>query len=265
MNWPVIFAAAVVLILILGLGISKGLSLFRKPTLRNLSFEPVSDVVLSYDEEEWSWVEQRLSQFEGLESSRVKNNPGLTHFLFTYSQGTVAETPAARLTQKEMKTNIPLLLQWDARWGTHDYGDDVMALTGCGPTCMAMVISGLTGDPAVTPPLLADFAIENDYYLYGTGTKWDFLPAVAEAYGLECRQMGTGESTIRQELKRGHVVVVSVGSGHFTAHGHFLVIASLENGYFVINDPNNVENSRHFWRYENFGNDVGAAWCFSVP
>lgn len=39
----------------------------------------------------------------------------------------------------------PLLLQYDPRWGYAFYGDDVIAVNGCGPTCLSMVIAGLTG------------------------------------------------------------------------------------------------------------------------
>ena len=37
----------------------------------------------------------------------------------------------------------PLLLQYDPRWGYAFYGDDVIAVNGCGPTCLSMVIACL--------------------------------------------------------------------------------------------------------------------------
>ena len=39
---------------------------------------------------------------------------------------------------------MPLLLQWDERWGYRYYGDQMMAINGCGPTCLSMVVSYLT-------------------------------------------------------------------------------------------------------------------------
>lgn len=51
---------------------------------------------------------------------------------------------------------FPLLLQWDARWGYVRYGDDLLAVTGCGPTCLAMAAAGLTGDNAITPAAVAE-------------------------------------------------------------------------------------------------------------
>lgn len=35
---------------------------------------------------------------------------------------------------------IPLLLQWDERWGYSVYGDNMIAVNGCGPTAVAMVV-----------------------------------------------------------------------------------------------------------------------------
>lgn len=46
--------------------------------------------------------------------------------------------------QDDLKTGgIPLLLQWDERWGYKNYGDNIMAINGCGPTCLSMVVSYL--------------------------------------------------------------------------------------------------------------------------
>ena len=45
----------------------------------------------------------------------------------------------------------PLLLQYDKRWGYGIYGDDVIAVNGCGPTAVSMVVAGLTGRNDITP------------------------------------------------------------------------------------------------------------------
>ena len=41
---------------------------------------------------------------------------------------------------------IPILQQWDSKWGWYKYGENILALNGCGPTSLAMVITGLTGN-----------------------------------------------------------------------------------------------------------------------
>ena len=39
---------------------------------------------------------------------------------------------------------VPLLLQWDKRWGYESYGDSIIGLAGCGPTCLLPAL-GLSG------------------------------------------------------------------------------------------------------------------------
>jgi len=46
---------------------------------------------------------------------------------------------------KVKKGTFPLLLQWDSRWGYGKYGDDNVAIGGCAPTALSMVIAGLSG------------------------------------------------------------------------------------------------------------------------
>ncbi len=68
---------------------------------------------------------------------------------------------------------IPLLLQWDERWGYSVYGDNMIAVNGCGPTAVAMVVSGLLCDPSVTPYKVAKFAEEQGILCGRVGNKLD--------------------------------------------------------------------------------------------
>lgn len=42
---------------------------------------------------------------------------------------------------------VPLLMQWDRRWGYDAYGDDMIGLSGCGPVCLDMAYLYFTGTP----------------------------------------------------------------------------------------------------------------------
>ena len=46
----------------------------------------------------------------------------------------------------EGHANIPYYNQTDARWGYKSYGNSTIGHGGCGPTSLAMVVSGLTGE-----------------------------------------------------------------------------------------------------------------------
>ena len=76
-------------------------------------------------------------------------NPETVGFVADYPQEK-DRAPAETVEEAERGT-IPLLLQWDPRWGYAQYGDGPMALNGCGPTALSMVICGLTGDGTATP------------------------------------------------------------------------------------------------------------------
>lgn len=73
------------------------------------------------------------------------------------------DLPAAETLDAVTQGEIPLLIQWDERWGYAPYGNSIVAVSGCGPTCMAMVAAGLTGDVTATPAKLAAYGTENGY------------------------------------------------------------------------------------------------------
>jgi hypothetical protein len=70
------------------------------------------------------------------------SNPEILEFTLGYLNKDNMKTGG--LTQEELKTQYPLLMQWDKRWGYVSYGDSCIGLAGCAPTCMSMVIVALT-------------------------------------------------------------------------------------------------------------------------
>ena len=142
------------------------------------------------------------------------------------------------LTKKECKEKIPLLLQWDQRWGYVSYGSSDIALSGCAPTCLSMVIVGLTGNHNATPDKIAKYAQDNGYYLKGTGTSWSLLTEGASHFGVVGREISLSKETVCGILKQGQPVICSVGRGDFTTEGHFIVLTGMKDGRIKVNDPN---------------------------
>ena len=99
----------------------------------------------------------------------LENNEETVDFVYDYPEkkDTAPADTVGDVTQGE----IPLLLQWDERWGYAYYADDMIAVNGCGPTAIAMVAAGLTGDNTITPYKVAQFAAENGYYAGDAGNK----------------------------------------------------------------------------------------------
>lgn len=47
-------------------------------------------------------------------------------------------TPTIDLSNLSGSKTVPLLLQWDERWGYREYNESIIGLAGCGPTCLSM-------------------------------------------------------------------------------------------------------------------------------
>ena len=55
--------------------------------------------------------------------------------------------------------NIPRFYQWDELWGYTVYSGTAFGLTGCCPTCLAMVYQGVTGNTDLSPYDLGEVAV----------------------------------------------------------------------------------------------------------
>ena len=64
----------------------------------------------------------------------LDRNPETEDFVLNYP---FRESQDYDLSQTSRDT-VPLFLQWDPRWGYEKYGSNCIAITGCGPTCLAM-------------------------------------------------------------------------------------------------------------------------------
>lgn len=174
------------------------------------------------------------------------------------------DSPAAETIGTVKPDEIPLLLQWDKRWGYARYGDFMIATTGCGPTCIAMVAAGLTQDASITPKMVADYAEEHGYYEYGVGSKWTLMSEGTEEFGIKATAIALSETDIYDNLEAGHPIICSVGAGDFTTEGHFIVLARAEEGKIRVNDPNSSENSAKLWTYEELAPQIRNLWAFEL-
>ena len=175
--------------------------------------------------------------------------------------GSIDTTEKRGLTETEKRMEFPLLLQWDPRWGYTYYGDDsVIGLAGCGPTCLSMVLFYLTGEDAWTPDKVAEYAMENDYYMAGTGTMWKLFDEMPQRFGLSVENPDITEDCLAGELEKGNILVMAVRTGDFTAVGHFLVVYGYDEEGFWINDPNCVARSGKSYSFERLKPQIKNVW-----
>lgn len=193
----------------------------------------------------------------------LANNPEMADFVQGYPEAEHRATGG--LTEREKQEEYPLFLQWDPRWGYAPYGDDsCIALSGCGPTCLSMVLYYLTGDESLTPDLFGEYSMENDYYLSGTGTLWALLEETAPLYGVTVDQPDPSEEEMKAALDQGGILICSMGPGDFTAGGHFVVVYGYDQEGFLINDPNCVARSRQSWSYDRIDRQIKHLWVFEM-
>lgn len=143
--------------------------------------------------------------------------------------------------------NIPYYNQTDARWGANPYGNSTIYSGGCGPTSLAMVVSGLTGEK-ITPDIVADWSYRNGHRAEGQGSYWSLM-TTGGVNGLNVEPVSRkNPNKIVQALSEGYPVIASMGKGHFTKGGHFIVLRGFTSeGKILVHDSASVERSSKEW------------------
>ena len=192
----------------------------------------------------------------------LDRNPETREFVLGYPN---REELAQAAFSPEETDCVPLLLQWDPRWGYEKYGSDYLANTGCGPTCLAMAGIYLTGDENFRPDRIAGFAERNGYYASGYGSSWTLISEGAEELGLTAVELPLVKKKITDALEAGTPVILAMGPGDFTTAGHYIVLTSLEDDLFRVNDPNSRDNSAKLWSYEELEGQIRNIWAIGLP
>lgn len=170
--------------------------------------------------------------------------------------------PEIDLSDLAGTSEIPSLLQWDQRWGYHQYAGEVMGLSGCGPTALSMVAIYMTGDTTKTPRWVADFASQNGYAVDGSGTAWSLMLEGAQQIGLSSKEIPVERGRIENNLQAGNPIIALMGPGDFTSSGHFIVLTGMQDGRLKINDPNSRKHSEKTWDVNQVLEQTRAAWVY---
>lgn len=161
--------------------------------------------------------------------------------------------------------NVPLFIQWDYRWAFLKYGKEtIIATSGCGPTCIAMVYNYFKKDKNINPKTICDFSVSNNYYIDNVGTKSTLIGEGIKKLGLNSKLININLDSMKKSLDEGNILIALVKEGHFTTGGHFIVIRNYDDmNNFYINDPNSIENSKRAWSYSILLNETRNLWAIS--
>lgn len=174
-------------------------------------------------------------------------------------------------------SEIPLYLQYDSRWGKVPYGEHNIARSGCGPTALAMIVSGLNGNlgkydlnhnKALEPNEAGEFSKQAGYNSSsGQGTSWGLFAAGAKVFGINSKAyVPSQQSEVYKQLKAGNPVIASVHAGHFTTGGHLIVLTGVDaSGKVTVNDPNYKPGKPKSWDMSLIANEANQFWVYNNP
>lgn len=243
-----------------------GIALFLAVRMvKNWNVEPEEKEAKKEEEEEKVDIEELAADEEYPESllKLLEKNPETKEFVLNYPKNK-DEHVDIDISKEVKQGEIPLFLQWDERWGYETYGDDFLALTGCGPTCLSMIYCGLSGDSTWNPYKTARMAENSGYYVSGAGSSWDLMTEGASQLGLTAEQVIFDEEHIRSTLEAGIPIICVVGAGDFTDSGHFLVLTGIdEDGKITLNDPNSKIRSKETWDMDQLMRQIKNLWAYS--
>ena len=187
----------------------------------------------------------------------LERNPETEQFVLEYP---LYDRAVFTLEEYADSETVPLFLQWDQRWGYVRYGSDVLGITGCGPTCLAMAGFYRAGEGRFSPDAVAEFAQKQGYYEPGHGSSWTLISQGGEELGLDVVEIPLDRSRMVRNLEAGNPIICAVGPGAFTQSGHYILLSAVEGGAFRVNDPNSIEKSHRLWTYEELAPQIRNLW-----
>lgn len=245
-------------VLLAALGAKPGWNLYRLLDYRIGQPTQAEQTVMAYAQEEGipygTWPRSLIELLD--------RNPETESFVLGYPD---REALSEAVFAPEDNGAVPLLMQWDPRWGYEKYGSDYLAITGCGPTCLSMAGIYLTGNTDLRPDQIAGFAQRSGYYASGYGSSWTLISQGAQELGLTATELPLVEKKIVNALENGNPVILAMGPGDFTTTGHYILLTGVEDGLFRVNDPNSYENSERLWTYEELEGQIRNIWAMGVP
>lgn len=206
-------------------------------------------------------VDGPLAQYKLLKLATVE--PAAVSFVRDYPDSYPDDSPEPCDPLSD-SVDIPLLMQWDQRWGYTVYSSASFGQAGCCPTSLAMVYQGITRKTDMSPYDMGVLANENGFMTQYDGTDGQFLVTCGQQLGLAASTIPVDSGSLRWALSEGHVVIANVGPGDFTDGGHYIVLTGLaSNGEVMVNDPYSVVKSEKTWTVESIIGQTVALYMFA--
>jgi hypothetical protein len=154
--------------------------------------------------------------------------------------------------------------QYDPKWALLPYTidgdkDETIKKSGCGPTCMAMVLATWV-DSKITPVDTCKMAIDMKDRTADNGTEWEFYTHIDEKYPqIECKQTGSIEVAL-EAIKNSALVICSMKNWFSPGNGHFVL---LWDAALRIHDPASKTNSAKIFSKSEFNAKLKQCFIFT--
>lgn len=142
---------------------------------------------------------------------------------------------------------VPCLYNWDERWGAVTYGNGPLAVTGSGPTTLAMAYMGLTGKTDFSPTEIAQQASKSNYADGDSGSKGELFSKLTTSMGLTANKYDPAEETL-YSLSETTVFAVELKEDTLTDAAHWALVANVnQDGSVTVFDPTSTFVSSRPW------------------
>lgn len=190
------------------------------------------------------------------------SQPEAIDFVASYPE---AEKVAQEYEDTVTQGTVPELYCWDERWGYIDYAGRAFALTGSGPTALAMAYMSLTGTADQTPATIAELVSEAGAAEGDSSMSADFLTDSLSDLGLSCTTSTSNSDNLTELLGTGAYVLIEATAGTLTDEDHWvLVVAENEDGSIQVIDPTSPEVSAHAWDAANLASCGNTLYAISL-
>ena len=202
-----------------------------------------------------------ISQYPDMVIDMLERNPEMEEFVLNYP---LREDLRTDLSGYDLSQGVPLLMQWDKRWGYMEYSGSLVAVSGAGPLCLAMAGYYVTQDEKFYPENVVRFAIENEYYAVGSGSKTTLITEGGPALGLTVKEVSAVADKLGTYLRAGNPVIAAVGPGDFTSSSHFVVLTGCRKDQVTVHDPWSYVNSGKEWTFDELLPQITHLWVIKA-
>ena len=165
---------------------------------------------------------------------------------------------------KIVRGEVPNLYNWDRHWGAVTYGDGPLAVTGSGPTTLAMAYMGLTGKTDFSPTEIAQQASKGNYAGNDSGTKGEMFLKLSESMGLEVQNVDPSTEAL-YGLGDNTVYAVEVKAGTLTDEAHWVLVVNFNEDESVnVCDPTSTTVSARPWGMSQIATGSTSFYSISV-